>query len=231
MSLPKNVSVVQMHVEEIKKIAAKKLGFAINLDNPSKFCDLKPAYGFLFSEYTAGYDFWGYCDIDIIFGNIRHFITNRLLSSFDVITVLNDFLAGYFSIFRNTKKINTVFKQSKDYRKVFTSAEHFCFDECNFLFQKIDEGFKLEDIPSAIESMTHVIRRLHKKNYLKVHFDTYSLQGTAGKLKWQNGILMYKNRYEIILYHLIQFKKNYQPVKLRKIPDTFRISKTRIYWP
>jgi len=29
--------------------------------------------------------FWGYCDIDLIFGNIRAFMTDELLNEYDII--------------------------------------------------------------------------------------------------------------------------------------------------
>jgi hypothetical protein len=228
--LPRNVTIVIKPVKELQRISSEKMGFAVDLSHTRKLCDLKPAYGYLLSEHTSGYDFWGYSDIDVIFGNIRHFITDELLQSCDVISVLHDFLAGYFTLFRNCKEVNELFRQSKDYQKVFANPEHFCFDECNFAFWEMDKGKRLEDVECDIDSMTHVIRRLHEEKVINAHFDTYSLQGLGGKLKWENGVLVYKNKYEVMLYHLIKFKSVYERRPPKTIPSTFRISPSKIYW-
>ena len=50
------------------------LGFDTALDAFSTRAlktDLRPAYGVLFEEYLDGYDFWGHCDLDVLFGRIR----------------------------------------------------------------------------------------------------------------------------------------------------------------
>ena len=36
----------------------------------------------MFSEYLTGYDFWGHCDIDLLWGNIRRFVTDEKLKKY-----------------------------------------------------------------------------------------------------------------------------------------------------
>lgn len=228
-TLPSNVCIIKKSAVEIKIIAKEKTGYEFNLDQPYKLCDLKPAYGFLLSDFIEGYDFWGYSDIDVIFGNVRNFITEQVLRDYDIITVLHDFLAGYFTIYRNSKALNELFMQSRDYPKVFESPDHFCFDECNFAFWNMEPGDDLENFYCEIDSMTHVVKRLQRKEGLRVLFDSYSLQGLGGKLKWKEGVLVYKGVYEVMLYHLIQFKKVYHRKAPITIPNHFSISPSRIY--
>ena len=45
--------------------------FPISLERPYKLCDYKPSYGEVFKDELAGYDFWGNCDIDLVWGNIK----------------------------------------------------------------------------------------------------------------------------------------------------------------
>ena len=62
------------NLEAIKQQVQKMFDFPIYLDHPYKLCDYKPAYGYIFPEYTKGYDYWGHCDMtDCIFGNLRKF--------------------------------------------------------------------------------------------------------------------------------------------------------------
>lgn len=227
--LPVNVTIVNKPLADIQRMASEKLGFEVNLDTPNKICDLKPAYGFLLPEYIENYDFWGYCDIDIILGNIRGFITESVLKEYDVISVLSEFLSGFFAIYRNDPFTNQLFKQSKDYREVFSSRKHYCFDECNFLFWQVEEGTIIEKMDGEIESMTHVVNRLREQKAINVLFDAWTLQGTAGKLKWEDGILTYRNQYEIMIYHLIKLKEICKTRTPKKMSRSFRISPTRIY--
>lgn len=229
-SLPENVFIIKKSLQEIKDEAKKKLGFQVSINYPYKLCDFKPAYGFLFYEIIKGYDFWGYTDIDIIFGNIRSFITEQILHHYEFISVRNDILTGYFQLYKNTKKLRTLFMQSANYKQVLSSHKHFCFDETNFAFDEFKMGIPFYQIKSEIESMMHVVKRMESTKELKAYFDFHVIEGTPGRLKWKNGVLLYRNQYEVILYHLIKLKEIYnQQISLKKIPDTFYISPTRIY--
>ncbi|MFT3749811.1 MAG: hypothetical protein QM768_15925 [Agriterribacter sp.] len=230
-NMPVNVFPIKKSLGDIKSIASKKFGFEVGLDHTYKFCDFRPALAFLLPEYIRGYDFWGYGDIDVIYGDIRAFITNKMLSAFDVISVRHDFLPGAFSLFRNSQTINMLFKQSRDYVRVFKEPTHFCFDETNFTYDKFLENLPVDKIESEIESMTHVVKRLHFQKKINAYFDFLVLEGLPGKIKWDHGVLTYKNMFEAILYHLIKLKEIYTPKKIpKKIPDIFNISTTRIYF-
>ncbi|RXM50152.1 DUF6625 family protein [Chryseobacterium sp. CH1] len=77
-----NVHFIKINdLSEFSKIASEKLNLSINILDGYKLCDFKPAYGLIFQEYLKNYDFWGYCDIDIIFGNIRYFLTEKILKN------------------------------------------------------------------------------------------------------------------------------------------------------
>lgn len=228
-SIPDNVIIVNKTLENINTIASQKLGFETHIDEPYKLCDFKPAYGFLFPDLVRNYDFWGHADLDIIFGNIPTFMTDELLHDYDVISIRHDWLTGCFTLYRNSQKTNTLFKCSKDYKKVLGSGKHYCFDEANFAHTQFTAGIPFNQIKSEIESMTHVVKRLDEEGYIKAYFDIHVIEGLTGKMRWINGRLFYRNTFEIILYHLIRLKKIYNPRIVQKIPSEFRISPTRIY--
>jgi hypothetical protein len=227
--LPENTELIFKSFNEIKNLIIKKLKLQIALEHPYKICDFRPTFGVVFSELISGYSFWGMGDIDVIFGNIRKFITDEILRDYDVISVRHDFLVGYFTLFRNCTLVNTLYKRSKDFELVFTKSQNFCFDESNYAYLKMDVDVAFEEVKCEIESMTHVVKKMHSQNFINAYFDVHAIEGLPGKLKWKNGTLIYKGRYEIILYHLIQFKENGIVPNKRKIPSVFRISQTRIY--
>jgi hypothetical protein len=226
---PENVKIVNKTLKEIKISASEKLGFKINIDYPYKLCDFKPAYGYLFPEIIKGYDFWGHGDIDVVYGDIRGFMTQDVLKTYDVISSRHDYITGTFCLYRNNKKINSLFKQSKDYKKVLASKEHFCFDECNFLFQELQNGASIFDYPDNIQSMTWVVKKAEQEGKLKAFFDFIIVEGATGKIKWEKGKIIYKDEYEAMFYHLIKFKTACKrPKILNPMPDTFYFTPRKI---
>ena len=126
---PKNVKKIELTFEECKHIIQGKFKeFAISLDTPKKFCDYKPAYGYIFEEYLNGYEFWGYCDIDLIFGDLKKFITDDILNKYDRL-----FSLGHLSLYRNNKDINTMFMRKINneyrYKQVYQCKQMCVFDE------------------------------------------------------------------------------------------------------
>lgn len=228
--LPSNVKPVYKTLSDINTLASKKLGFEVNIDAGYKLCDFKPAYGFIFEDLLEKYDFWGHGDIDVIFGNIRSFITNDILERHDLVVVRHDFLTGYFQLFRNNEKMNTLFMKSKDYRKVLQDNKHYCFDETNFRFDDFATGKSPDEVDSDIESMMHVVKRMQHQDYIRPFFDFMVVEGVPGNIKWEKGELVFRKKFEILLYHMIHFKRKYNPKRgPRKLPEVFTISRNRIY--
>ncbi|WP_301922663.1 DUF6625 family protein [Ferruginibacter sp.] len=226
---PVNVKILHKTLEEIKLTASQKLGFTVNLDYPYKLCDFKPAYGFLFPDILNGYDFWGHGDVDIVYGNVRNFITDDVLNNYDVINSRHDYVSGTFCLFKNIEQMNKLFMQSRDYKKVFSSAEHFCFDECNFLFNDLENGASIFDFTDNIQSMTYVVRKAEAEGKIRAYFDFIIMEGVPGKIKWENGRIIYKNKFEAMYYNLLRFKKECRYHKvLNPIPDIFYFTPTRI---
>jgi hypothetical protein len=227
---PANVKIIHKTLKELSLIASASLDFEVDVKYGYKLCDFKPAYGLIFSDILKDFDFWGHCDIDIIFGDIREFITDELLSNYELISVRHDWLSGCFLLYKNIPKLNNLFLHSKDYKMVFTSYHHYCFDETNFAHDAFTEGKEWHQVPTRVESMMHVVKRLEAENYIKPFFEFFIIEGLPGKLRWENGKMFYRNKYEILLYHLIYFKKQYiQSLKKGAIPDLFKIGPSKIY--
>jgi hypothetical protein len=231
-NVPSNVHFIPYSIEQFKTDATKVLGFEVAVESGYKLCDFKPAYGYIFADFIKDYDFWGYCDIDIIFGNIRAFMTDELLNEYDVISARHDYLTGCFALYRNNSQMRELFKQSKDYKKVFTDPPNFFFDETNFAFAEFEQGLHYSQIHTEVESMTHVVRRLQEENQLRAFFEFQIVEGFAGNMLWDKGTLIYRKEYEAMLYHLVRFKRKYsESLDLQKpIPDKFRIGKAKIYY-
>lgn len=125
---PENVQVIFVTFEEIQERLKKIFDFDFVLDRPYKLCDYKVAYGEIFEDYLKGCDFWGYCDVDLIFGNLDKICNDELLDKYDKISE-----RGHFSLYRNTKLLREAYKMhaqgTLSYKEVFSSSKIFGFDE------------------------------------------------------------------------------------------------------
>ncbi len=106
-----NITFIKYSVNDFCNIATKKIGIEITIDNSYlyKICDFKPAFGLIYEDYIQAYDFWGHCDIDIIWGQIDSFVTNDLLEKYDMISSRVNRVSGHFCLYKNIEKIKKMF--------------------------------------------------------------------------------------------------------------------------
>ncbi len=147
---PENVKVLYLSFDKLREKFQEQFDFKISLNAPYKLCDFRPAYGVVFKEFTEGYDYWGYCDNDLIFGNIRSFLTDEVISRKD--KVLS---RGHLSLYRNNQRMNNFFRDETDdfYKTVFTSDRGFSFDEwgpvgiANHIKKRLDPDKFWDELP------------------------------------------------------------------------------------
>lgn len=230
LNLPDNIKVSEYTLGQFKIEASRSLGFEVAIDKGYKLCDFRPAIGCIFPNLIKGYDFWGYCDVDLVLGNIRSFLTDELLNSYDVISARHDYLTGCFSLFRNTPYINYLYEHSKDYVMVFTNEKNYCFDEAGDAYSQFSNNVPIDQVRSEYESMTEVVKKLAFYKKLRAYFEFQIVEGTPGCLQWDRGTLIFKGEYEALLYHFIKFKEVYNedPNNLKVVPDRYEITKDRI---
>lgn len=128
-SVLNNVFIHAFTLDEFNKLASHKTGFHVQVKYPYKLCDFKPLYGLIFSEFIKDYHFWGYGDLDLVYGNIRKFITDDLLEANDIISMHPEFVPGHFCIFRNNNQMNYLFRKIKNHQAILQSQQYFGFDE------------------------------------------------------------------------------------------------------
>ena len=126
---PSNVKVTICSFGELKVRFQNLFDFPIALERPYKFCDFKPVYGEAFAEELKGYDFWGHCDIDLFWGDIRNFLTEEILSKYDYI-----YTHGHCCLYRNLPDVNAWYRTlpNNGYQKwqeVFQNPKSCAFDE------------------------------------------------------------------------------------------------------
>jgi hypothetical protein len=200
-SAPDNTHFEKMTLEEFEKLASKITGVKAEIKRPYKVCDFRPAFGEIFGDKLKKYDFWGWGDIDVLYGNLESIFTKSNLQEYDVISVRRRRTAGALSVFRNEERINEMYKRSPDYKKVLRDNVGYAFDEVG--------KFKNRNI----FSITDVINENMTEMEIKVLFWDYAetdkkIDVGEKEFYWKDG-KMYKTKsgQEIKMYHFVD-KKN-----------------------
>ena len=127
-----NIKYIKITLADFSTMVAEKIGFKINIKNPMKICDIRPAFGVIFEDYLEGYDFWGHGDIDLLYGNIRNFISIDITEKYEIISTSKRMLLGNFTLYKNNYKINTLYKKIPGYKKLCRWPWNLVIDESIF---------------------------------------------------------------------------------------------------
>lgn len=135
----KNVKIINMPFAELTFIIQKKFDFSIGLKTPRKLCDFKPTYGYIFEKEIKDYQYWGYCDIDVVLGDLNTMIP--IEAGYDKL-----FVHGHMTLFKNTHENNRMFMTDinypETYHSILSDSENHIFDETsdglniNLIFEK-----------------------------------------------------------------------------------------------
>lgn len=216
IDLPHNIKIINWTFGELTEFMQKKFDFKICLQRPYKLCDFRSAYGYIFQDYIKEYDFWGYCDVDTVMGDLEKFL-RPLIDYYDVIGKY-----GHMSLFRNEKIINECFMENNvpySYREVFSNNENYAFDEGtgvkrifqNTSYKIVYELNSIADISTAHKqfNMVHNNTNYEKQVFI---FD----KGKVFQCYSENGEVKYRE------FMYLHFQKK-SPVISEEIKDSFYI--------
>lgn len=123
---PPNGAVHLCEFGELATRVRRHFDFEISLDEPYKLCDYRPAFGEIFRDELAGYDFWGHTDVDVLFGQIREHLPREAFQADKIL------FQGNFALYRNTAEAARWYRHEVgkvSYRTAFTTAATMHFDE------------------------------------------------------------------------------------------------------
>lgn len=172
--IPENVRIITMPFSELKALAQSKIGMPVSLPRPYKLCDYRPAYGLIFEDYLTEYDYWGHCDIDLVWGNLQEFFERNGLEQYD------KFLdRGHLSLYRNDSDMKYLFMRETDtisYKNVFANEASCFFDEspmvalCKLAGKRVFDRCIYADINLFYHDFRHAAHHDRPKNYRRQLF-------------------------------------------------------------
>ena len=236
---PPNVHWHRETLGRFNERAREALDLPVNVEKPYKLCDFKPTFGALYDDFLSDYEFWGYCDVDMVWGNVSHFVDDTVLDEVDVYSIAGPgFLSGAFTMFRNSGPAARLFERAPGYRHVLTSPTHYSFCE---VCRRWGATPDVEDLVSEGQpvSLTDVARQAHKDGVLRLHTPRALAEPSLSwdsrfRLAWDGSRLAHvRNDYEVVLCHFVHNKTEpfFTFPNWRRYPERYTISWSGLHAP
>lgn len=104
-AIPSNVIVKHISFDNIRKQIVSKLDdSSVRLNRYYKLCEYRGAYGLIFDEDLHSYDYWGFGDVDLVWGNAL-----LGLSFEDIFDFQKLFTRGHFCLYKNDEYSRKLF--------------------------------------------------------------------------------------------------------------------------
>lgn len=124
-----NIEVRRISFENYVARARSWLGLPFDPPDGYKLCDLRPMFGALHEEEFSGHDFYGWCDTDLLLGDVRSFYSDEILARHDVLSTHADRVSGHFALFRNTRRNRTMYRRIYQWQRYLMEPEFIGLDE------------------------------------------------------------------------------------------------------
>jgi hypothetical protein len=232
--LPQNFFHHRLSLSDFNKLATLKLGIEIVIKNPYKLCDFKPLYGHVFEDILMDYEFWGYGDIDIVYGDLSKFYSELNLKKYDIFTFREYIISGALTIMKNNSYFKMLYKKNYKINELLISEKYCGFDEAAdkiALCRKRKPAFELLHIDNIL-CWTSIIQQ----EFYEDRLNLYSKYELIEAISFNN-IYMISNGEltmgfdEFAAYHLVTEKKISKFVipNWKEIPNQFFITPTGFY--
>ncbi len=153
---PANVEVRRCAFADVAARIRGHFDFEVCLPRPYKLCDYRPAFGEIFADELAGFDFWGHCDLDVVFGQVRDHLPPQAFAADKIL------FQGNFALYRNTPDAAGWFRHEVgriSYRDVMTTPEARHFDEWGGIYYVLEDlGVEVWDQPVIFDLSLHQYR-------------------------------------------------------------------------
>lgn len=203
-----NLKVINMQFSQVQKLVKNKLGEDIELYYPYKLCDYKPMYGVLFSDYLRDYDYWGHCDLDLVFGDLQ-----KYFNKYDIYKFKKFLDLGHLSLYKNTHDNNLSFKlggsKCGNWKRVVKDKKGHAFDERNGIL----EIYKYNRIPffdKRIYADISIIYKRFRCALDDINYDYQVFYWEKGHIYRDYWVNNEKHKEEFMYIHFKQ-RKNMMP--------------------
>jgi hypothetical protein len=208
---PVNVRFVHISFEEYQHLVSDRLGISFKTNSSYTICNLRPAYGFIHQEHLNGYDYFGFGDIDVIYGNLRAFYTDDVLC-YNTLSTHRDRVSGHLFLMKNNEQWVNAFRRIPDWQNLMSQPINVPMDEG--YFTKLLCGRKrLPTILRQVWGLVDPYKRNHlfQEQFSTVLSDRPWMDGTynyPAKWFWYRGKLTVETGEELMYLHFMNWKSS-----------------------
>lgn len=206
-----NIHFITMDVNEFWDKIQALLGFDI-VRGYYKIAEYKPLWGLLFKDILNDYDYWGYGDLDLIYGDILKFIQPFLDRGEEVIGKW-----GHFRLIKNTDKLRMLpFENARQIKHPLNMKEAFSTEFCCYWDEILGMGLRCYQAGINVVSLNPIIADVSQ------YYRYFSIEkhGKWG-FSWNQGNLTgYNDKDERAEFLYAHFQKRILSVTNGDIPDS-----------
>lgn len=204
-----NITFIPIDLNKLINLVNLKLKTPeIKIQTLNRIADFKVMYADIFENISEQYDWWGWTDLDVIYGNFNEFLNDDIFSRYEIIGYISDNtkrLFGPFCLFSN--KLKKLYTDITDYKKLISNGNMF-YRNCACL---IDE-----------KGIYETIKEKNIKVFMKTNSNEYIIKNYKKRypMFWNAGTLTLGNRdvedymKNTIIVHLKQDFKSIEDLDL-----------------
>ncbi len=216
IDIPSNAIFHKISFNSFCELVSKKLNIDFSPQMPYKLCDLKPFYPTIFQNELNKYDYVGWGDIDLVYGDLDAFLYDKF-DKYDVISTHCDRFSGHFCLLKNDNDLIKKVFNIPNWQNILVDHKHHGIDETLLtdiflpdmniprrIFHKMGgySGFLGGIICWLLGNLVH---KYHPNIYMKEMWTTP--KPPRGTYIW-DGIKLYDNHKKELPYlHFLFFKK------------------------
>ena len=127
-----NLRYVRTGFADYKARISDTLGIRFDPADPYKLCDIRPALGEVHRDLIRGYAFFGFGDLDLVYGDIRETYDEETLDRYDAFSTHPERCSGHLFLMRNDAAMIGAFRSVPGWRRRMEAEAYKGFDEAGF---------------------------------------------------------------------------------------------------
>lgn len=211
---PQNVEFIPVRLRDFFAQIAQSLDITLQSPVPHKLCDFKVTYGVVFKDKLKDFAFWGMCDLDMVWGHLRTFYTDDLLSQYDILTSSRGAINGQCTLFRNVDHVNNLFLKIPNAKGILEHPNYCGLDEV-----RMNETAVKEEKAGTLKTLRRQMLAAETWDFWEEASELLELKEKGsladyprliGDCRWEAGRVFHlASGKEMVLCHFLWGKKPY----------------------
>lgn len=221
--VPENVEIKHLDLEQLNARASQAVRTDIRIERAGlrKVNDLKPLCGLMFADDLRPFDWWAYSDLDIVWGDIRRFLTDDVFAEHDIISTRRHKLSGHMTLIRNTDATNHAVEIIPDVAAALANPQYL----------RLDERVLTHHLRERIAKREPDAPRVYWEDDLTMNSAYQRALPDDGDLWWRDGRTYDAHSRELMYLHFHKLKQHMEVIDFGfdAAPAAFSINRRGVF--